>query len=395
MAQAITREMGKTISEARGEVDKLAKAFHYYAEECTRTLGTIIPNDADGFTSLIEHEPIGVVGAISPWNYPVELIGWKLCGALGAGCTIVVKPSEYTPTSAIELWRCLERVGLPDGVANLVLGAGRAGRALASHPDLDKLAFTGSGVTGAAIVRNLPGVVPLSMELGGNCPLVVTRTADLDAAVAGALRRAYRNAGQICIAINRAYVHRDLYEEFLERLGKAVAALVVGDGREDGVDLGPVANREILERSERHVADAVAKGARLVAGGSRPAGPEGGLFVAPTLLADCTQDMLVMSEETFGPVLGVSAFDDLEEAIAVANSLDAGLAAYGYTTDTTETFTLARRLDFGNVAVNNVDAGVMNAPYGGRKGSGYGYEHGRDGLESYLQKKHVRIRHGA
>lgn len=396
IARAITLEMGKPLSEARGEVRKLAKTFHFYAEETTRTFGSIIPNDEDGFTSLIEREPVGVVAAISPWNYPVELIGWKLAAALGAGCTIVIKPSEYSPTSAIELFRCIEQVGIPAGVANLVTGAGETGRALVAHPDIDKVAFTGSGETGAAIVKTVAGVKPMSMELGGSCPMIVTDTADLDAAVAGATRRAFRNAGQICIAINRAYVHSSIYEEFVQRLGRSVSALVVADGLvNENADVGPLANREGLEKVERHVEDARAKGARVVCGGGRPPGMEQGNFYQPTVLADCTQDMLVMHEETFGPVLGVSAYDSLDEAIELANGTPAGLAAYAYTTDVTQMFTLGRRLDFGNVAVNNVDAGIINAPYGGRKGSGYGYEHGREGLEGYLQLKHVRIRHGA
>ncbi|GAA3042511.1 NAD-dependent succinate-semialdehyde dehydrogenase [Pseudonocardia yunnanensis] len=394
VAAAITREMGKPIPEATGEVEKLAKTFHFYAEEATRITGATLPNEEDGFTSLVEKEPIGVVAAITPWNYPVELIGWKLCAALAAGCTIVVKPSEYTPSAAIEVFRCLEAVELPAGVANLVTGAGATGRALVAHPAISKVAFTGSAATGEAIFKTVSGVKPLSMELGGNCPLIVTARADIDQAVAGALRRSFRNAGQICIAINRAYVHADLYEEFVQRLAKAAEGLVVGDGlREDDVDVGPVTNVEILERCERHVADARSKGARVLVGGARPGDRPVGNYYLPTVLADCTQDMQVMHEETFGPVIGVSPYDDLESAIELANSTPAGLAAYVYSEDLSEVFALGRRLDFGSVAVNNVDAGTINAPYGGRKGSGFGYEHGREGMEGYLQMKHVRVRH--
>lgn len=395
LAEAVTREMGKPLGEARGEVRKLAKAFHFYAEETTRTFGQVIPNDENGFTSMIEREPVGVVAAISPWNYPLELIGWKLAASVGAGCAIVVKPSEYTPTSAIELFRCLEAAGLPAGVANLVTGGGETGRALVAHPGVDKVAFTGSAETGAAIVKTVPGVKPMSMELGGNCPMIVTEHADLDAAVAGALRRSFRNAGQICIAINRCYVHTSLSGEFARRLAEGAERLVVADGlAKEDADVGPVCNAEILAKVERHVADATGQGARLLRGGERPAGLEPGYFYAPTVLADCTPDMLVMREETFGPVIGLAAYESADEAIELANGTPAGLAAYLYTQDLRETFALSRRLDFGNVAVNNVDAGIMNAPYGGRKGSGYGYEHGREGLDGYLQLKHVRIRHG-
>ncbi|HEY4420963.1 MAG TPA: NAD-dependent succinate-semialdehyde dehydrogenase [Pseudonocardia sp.] len=394
VAAAITREMGKPIPEATGEVEKLAKTFHFYAEEATRITGATLPNEEEGFTSLVEKEPIGVVAAITPWNYPVELIGWKLCAALAAGCTIVVKPSEYTPSAAIEVFRSLEAAKLPAGVANLVTGAGATGRALVAHPAIDKVAFTGSGATGEAIFKTVSGVKPLSMELGGNCPLIVTARADIDQAVTGALRRSFRNAGQICIAINRAYVHADLYEEFVQRLAKAAAGLVVGDGlREDNVDVGPLTNVEILDRCERHVADARSKGARVLVGGTRPDDRSVGNYYLPTVLADCTQDMLVMHEETFGPVIGVSPYDDLDSAIELANSTPAGLAAYVYSEDLSEVFALGRRLDFGSVAVNNVDAGTINAPYGGRKGSGFGYEHGREGMEGYLQMKHVRVRH--
>lgn len=395
LARPITEEMGKPLGEALGEVRKLAKTFHFYAEEATRSTGAIIPNEEDGFTSLVEKEPIGVVAAIAPWNYPVELIGWKIGAALGAGCTLVVKPSEYTPTSAVELFRCLEQAGLPAGVANLVTGAGGTGRALVTHADINKIAFTGSGATGLAIARSVQGVKPMSMELGGNCPMIVARHANLDAAVSGALRRSFRNAGQICIAVNRIYAHASLYEEFVQRLATAADRLVVADGLVDELaDVGPVTNIEVLNKVERHVEDARAKGARVVCGGARPLGLRSGYFYAPTVLADCSPDMLVMHEETFGPAVGVAPYDELDDALDQANSTPAGLAAYVYSADLTETFTLGRRLDFGSVAVNNVDAGIINAPYGGRKGSGYGYEHGREGLDGYLQLKHVRIRHG-
>ncbi|MFC5826121.1 aldehyde dehydrogenase family protein [Nonomuraea insulae] len=395
IATEITVEMGKPLNEARGEVRKLAQAFHFYAEETTRTFGSVVPNAEDGFTSIVQREPVGVVAAITPWNYPVELVGWKLAAALGAGCTIVVKPSEYSPSSAVEVFRCLDEVGLPPGVANLVLGAGTPGRALASHELVNKIAFTGSAATGAAITRSSSGVVPMSMELGGSCPLIVTAHADLDAAVTGTVRRSFRNAGQICIAINRAYVHEDLYPAYLDRLRERIAALVVGDGmKQPDADMGPVTNLEILERCDRHVDDARQQGARVVTGGGRLEKLAPGYFFEPTVLADTKQDMLVMHEETFGPLLGVTPFRDLADAIGAANSTPAGLAAYVYSNDLAETFRLGRELDFGNVAVNNVDAGIMNAPYGGRKGSGYGYEHGRAGLDGYLQLKHLRIRHG-
>lgn len=395
LAQAITTEMGKTIGEATGEVDKLAKAFHFYAEEATRVHGEVIPNDADGFHSLAMREPVGVVGAITPWNYPLELVGWKLCAAVAAGCTIVVKPSQYASLSPTLLFECINDAGLPAGVANLVLGAGAAGPAVAGHRGFDKLAFTGSTATGNTIARNVPRAMPLTMELGGTCPMIVTDRADVAAAVTGAARRGFRNTGQICIAINRIYVHRSLYSDFVDGLTKSVAALRVGNGMDPAMDVGPMATRAGVDVVEAHVKDAVARGATVTTGGDRIAELSPGYFYEPTVVAGCTPEMRIMREETFGPVVGVMAYDDLTDAIEWANGTESGLAAYVYTQDLGQAHDLGRLLDFGNVAVNNVDAGIMNAPYGGRKGSGFGVEHGKAGLEGYLQHKHIRIRYGA
>jgi succinate-semialdehyde dehydrogenase / glutarate-semialdehyde dehydrogenase len=395
IAMAITREQGKPLDEARGEVRKLAAMLHYYAEEGRRVGGETVPNAEDGFVSIVEKEPIGVVAGIAPWNYPVELIGWKLAAALAAGCAIVIKPSEYTPGSAVELFRCVAEAGLPPGVANLVIGAGDTGRHLVAHPNVAKVAFTGSERTGQAIYETVTGITALSLELGGTCPMLVAEHADLDLAAKGAVRRSFRNAGQICIAINRIYAHERVYDEFVSKVSEATARLVVANGLENpGADVGAVTNDEVLERTARHVDQARGEGATVTAGGTR-LGNGGGLFYAPTVVADTRQDMLVMHEETFGPAVGIAKVSSLEEGIALANSTGSGLAAYAYSKEVEEVFTMSRRLDFGNVAVNNVDAGIINAPYGGRKGSGIGYEHGREGLEGYLILKHVRLRHGA
>ncbi len=396
IARVLTAEQGKPLDEARGEVSKVARTFEFYAAEAVRVLGQTIPNEDPGFLSLVEKEPIGVAAAIAPWNYPVELIGWKLGGALAAGCTLVVKPSEYTPLSAIALIECVEAAGFPAGVVNLVQGAAATGAALVSHPDVDKIAFTGSVSVGENIFRTMGGIKSVSLELGGNCPMVVGGSADVEAAVAGALRRGFRNMGQICIAVNRIYVHRSLYDRFLGLLAEGAGRLSIADGlQRPDADLGPMTNADGITKVERHVADARKKGARLLCGGGRPAGFESGYFFSPTVFGDCAPDTLVMSEETFGPVLGVAPFDTLDEAIALANAGPYGLAAYVYARDVGEIFALTRALCFGSVAVNNVDAGIMNAPYGGRKRSGIGYEHGREGMEGYLAIKHVRLRHGA
>ncbi|SHO67208.1 succinate-semialdehyde dehydrogenase / glutarate-semialdehyde dehydrogenase [Pseudoxanthobacter soli DSM 19599] len=398
MARIMTLEQGKPLNEARGEILKLAEACHFYAEEATRVLGEIVPNDQPGFQSLVVREPIGVVGAITPWNYPAELVGWKLCASLAAGCTIVIKPAELTPFTALAIAAKVAEAKIPAGVVNVVTGKGSVvGQALVDHPGVDKIAFTGSSRVGLHIQNSSPVVKRLSLELGGNCPLIVTESADIAAAVKGATRRSFRNMGQICIAINRIYVARQHYEGFLSALGAAADRLTIGNGIErPNADVGAMASAEPLEKTQAHLADALAKGARLVAGGSAPQGEEfaRGFFFRPTVVGDCTHDMLVMTEETFGPLVGVAPYDSLDEAIEKANDTPYGLASYAYARDLVEIQRLSMGLDYGNVAINNVDAGIMNAPYGGRKQSGVGYEHGREGLLEYFNFKHVRLHHG-
>ncbi|MFJ3054376.1 aldehyde dehydrogenase family protein [Herbaspirillum sp. NPDC087042] len=398
MAQVMTMEQGKPLNEARGEILKLAEACHFYAEEAVRVHGEIIPNDQPGYQSLVVREAIGVVAAITPWNYPAELVGWKLCAALAAGCPIIIKPSESTPFTALYIAEKTQQAGIPAGVVTVLTGDGpTVGQALVNHPAIPKIAFTGSSQTGLRIQQSCPAIKRLSLELGGNCALLVTRHAELGAAVQGAVRRSFRNMGQICIAINRIYVERTLYPAFLEQFAQATRALVIGDGlQHPDADVGAMALAAPLQKTRAHLEDALRKGAHLVAGGAAPAGAgfERGHFFQPTIVADCTPDMLVMKEETFGPLVGVAAFDTLDEAIARVNDSPYGLAAYAYTQDLKEIHRLAAELDVGNVAINHVDAGIMNAPYGGRKQSGIGVEHGREGLLEYFQFKHVRLRHG-
>jgi succinate-semialdehyde dehydrogenase/glutarate-semialdehyde dehydrogenase len=396
MARIMTLEQGKPLNEARGEILKLGEACHFYAEEAVRVHGEIIPNDTNDHQSLVIREPIGVVGAITPWNYPAELVGWKLCASLAAGCTIVIKPADLTPFTALAIAQKVEEAGIPAGVVNVVTGPGSVvGQALVEHPDVDKIAFTGSSKVGLQIQQSATTVKRMSLELGGNCPLIVTATADIDAAVKGAARRSFRNMGQICIAINRVYVARAVYDEFLARLKVAAEKLTIGNGIETpDADLGAMASAAPLAKTREHLADALAKGATLVTGGSAPEGDTyaRGHFFRPTVVADCSHDMKVMSEETFGPLIGVMPFDGLDEAIVRANDTPYGLASYVYAKDMDEVRYLTARLDYGNVAVNNVDAGVMNAPYGGRKQSGVGYEHGREGMLEYMNFKHIRVR---
>lgn len=399
MARIMTIEQGKPLLEACGEILKLAETCHFYSEEATRVHGETIPNDNVDFDSIVIREPIGVVGAITPWNYPAELVGWKLCGALAAGCTIIIKPAEITPFTALAIGKKCIEAGIPAGVVNIVTGPGSSvGQALVEHKGIDKIAFTGSSKIGLHIQRSATSVKRMALELGGNCPMIITATANLRSAVAGAARRSFRNCGQICIAVNRIYVARPVYEEFLASLGAAADALVVANGIENpSADLGAMASSEPLSKTKEHLADALARGARLIAGGHAPEGDafSKGHFFRPTVVADCTHEMQIMTEETFGPIVGVAPFDCLDEAVDLANDTPYGLASYIFSKNADEIRYLSRRLDYGNVAVNNVDAGIINAPYGGRKQSGVGYEHGREGMLEYMNFKHIRTRFDA
>jgi len=399
IARLMTREQGKPLNEARGEVLKGAEILRYYAEEGKRVYGRIVPGSGSdaSTTSYVTYEPVGVSVGISPWNYPIELVAWKLGAALAAGCTIVAKPPSLTPLSPLEFARCLADAGAPPGVVNVVFGSGpEAGPLLIRHPLVKKVAFTGSTEVGLQVMRQCSErMKKVSLELGGQCPLIVSKACRLADAVKGAVRRSFRNMGQICIAINRIYVQQEVYSEFLDAFVSATARLTIANGLEKpDADLGPMANRAGREKTMRHVADAVEKGARVAFGGHPPEGKafEKGYFYLPTILTEVTHGMLVMSEETFGPVVGVMPYRSIDEAIEYANSTPYGLAAYAYTEDLGETDELCSRLHAGNVAINNPDAGVINAPYGGFKESGLGYEHGPEGLSQYLVAKHVRIR---
>lgn len=394
----MTREQGKPLKEAIGEVEKSAEMLHFYAEEGKRAMGMVIPNTDPLDRSLVIKHPIGVVAALSPWNYPIELIGWKTAACLAAGCTIVAKPPSLTPLSPLEYFRCLSDAGIPKGVINILPGNGSTvGRHLVASPIPRKVAFTGSLEVGLQIQDQAKGMIKrLSLELGGQCPMIVSRNCDLASAVKGAVRRSFRNMGQICIAINRVYVDQVIYEEFLTEFSKAARTLIIADGIENPeADLGPMASAEGIEKTRKHVEDALDKGARLLCGGKRPEGArfEKGYFFEPTIMADASHGMLIMTEETFGPAVGVQPYRSIDEAIQLANDTPYGLAAYAYTDDLHEVHRFSQDLKAGSVAINNVDAGIMNAPYGGWKQSGIGHEHGHEGLEEYLQLKHVRIRH--
>ena len=398
IARVMTMEQGKPLTEATGEVRKGIEILRYYAEEGKRVYGRLISGYDGKTTSAVSYEPVGVVAAITPWNYPIELIAWKLGGALAAGCTVCLKPPSETPLSPSLFIKAFHDAGLPSGVINLVFGRGRdIGPALLSDKRVKKIAFTGSTEVGVRIIDQCAkDLKKVSLELGGSCPLIVSSKANLKEAVKGAVRRSFRNMGQICIAINRIFVQKEIYHEFLDEFVKQTKQLVIADGIENpDADLGPLASMSVMEKIEEHIKDALAKGAEMLCGGSKPEGGkyEKGLFYLPTILVNTTQDMLIMSEETFGPAVGIMPFDTAEEAIELANSTPYGLASYVYTNDLDEADIYSRELESGNVAINNPDAGVINAPYGGFKESGNGYEHGPEGLFEYLRAKHIRTRY--
>jgi len=398
IATAMTKEQGKPLQEARGEVKKGAEILRYYAEEGMRIYGRVIPGYDPTTTSYVIYEPVGVCAGISPWNYPIELVAWKVGAALAAGCTIVVKPPSQTPLSPLNFIRCLVDAGIPEGVINVIFGKGsKVGPHLIRHPLVKKVAFTGSTEVGREVMKLCAvHMKKVSLELGGQCPLIVSNRCHFEEAVNGAVRRSFRNMGQICIAINRIYVHREIYESFVEAMVEKTSRLVISDGlKNPQADLGPMANRAGIEKTKAHIQDALKKGAKIAYGGGRPEGKdfEKGYFFKPTILVNVTHDMLLMSEETFGPVVGVVPYNTVEEVIEYANSTPYGLASYVYTDDLNEADEFAAKLESGNIAVNNPDAGVINAPYGGFKQSGMGYEHGPEGLLQYVKAKHVRIRY--
>jgi len=395
---AMTKEQGKPLEEAKGEVRKGAEILRYYAEEGIRIYGRVIPGYDPTTTSYVIYEPVGVCAGISPWNYPIELVAWKVGAALASGCTIVLKPPSQTPLSPVNFINCLVDAGISEGVVNVIFGSGsKVGPPLIKHPMVKKIAFTGSTEVGREVMKLCAtNMKKVSLELGGQCPLIVSNRCNFEAAVNGAVRRSFRNMGQICIAINRIYVHNDIFDQFVEAMAEKTSKLVISDGlKNPGADLGPMANREGIEKTKAHIQDALKKGAKIVYGGGKPEGKEfkKGYFFKPTILTNVTQDMLVMSEETFGPVVGIMPYKTIEEVIGYANSTRYGLASYVYTDDMNEADEFTTKLESGNVAINNPDAGVINAPYGGFKQSGMGYEHGPEGLFQYLKAKHIRIRY--
>ncbi|MEK8046881.1 NAD-dependent succinate-semialdehyde dehydrogenase [Ideonella margarita] len=390
LATLITLEEGKPLAEARGEVDYAAGFMRWFSEEATRVRGDVIPSVKDTQRIVALREPIGVCAAITPWNFPAAMITRKAGPALAAGCTMVVKPASQTPLTALALAELAERAGVPAGVFSVITGndTRAIGGELTSHPLVRKITFTGSTEVGRVLLAQAAQTVKkCSMELGGNAPFIVFDDADLDAAADGVMAAKFRNTGESCIGANRVLVQAGVYDALAARIVERVAKLRVGNGLEEGVNLGPLIDAGGVEKVEEHVADALAKGARLLHGGRRHA--LGGHFYEPTVLADATPAMRVASEETFGPVMPLFRFDTEDEAIAMANDTEFGLAAYLYSLDAARIWRCAARIESGMVGIN---CGLMSnevAPFGGIKQSGLGREGSHLGIDEYVEVKYL------
>ncbi|MGO8842672.1 MAG: NAD-dependent succinate-semialdehyde dehydrogenase [Methyloceanibacter sp.] len=389
LALIMTSEQGKPLAEARSEVEYAASFTEFFAEEAKRVYGEIIPSHRKSSRILVMKQPIGVVGAITPWNFPLAMITRKIAPALAAGCTVVVKPAPETPLSALALAELAMRAGLPPGVLNVVTGEAKAiGVELTANPLVRMITFTGSTEVGKLLIAQSAATVKkLSLELGGNAPFIVFDDADLDAAVVGALASKYRNSGQTCVCANRILVQDGVYDRFAEKFAREVAKLKVGTGTEPGVTQGPLINEAALAKVEAHVEDAVAKGARVVTGGKRHA--LGGTFYEPTVLADVTPAMQLAQEETFGPVAPLFRFHDEDEAVRLANDTPYGLAAYFFTRDHARAWRVAEALEYGIVGVNEGMISSELAPFGGVKESGLGREGSHYGIEEFVELKYV------
>jgi len=390
LARILTAEMGKPLLEAKGEIAYGASFIEWFAQEGRRIYGDTIPGHQADKRILVLKQPIGVAAAITPWNFPNAMLARKVGPALAAGCAFVARPAALTPLSALAMAVLAERAGLPKGVLNVVTSADSSGVGLefCVNPKVRKISFTGSTRTGAILMRqSADGVKKLSLELGGNAPFIVFDDADLDKAVEGAIIAKFRNAGQTCVCANRIYVQRGVHDAFAAKLAAAVEQLKVGDGAAPGVQIGPLISGSALAKVEAHVADALAKGAKVTTGGGRHAAGE--LFYQPTVLAGATRDMLVASEETFGPVAPLFAFDTVEEVIAMANDTEFGLASYFYARDLSRVWKVAEALEYGMVGVNTGLISTAEAPFGGVKMSGIGREGSKYGIDEYLTLKYV------
>lgn len=390
LAVILTAEMGKPLAEAKSEVSHAAAYLQWYAEEANRIYGETISAPSRDRRMMVIKQPIGVVGAITPWNFPASMVARKISPALAAGCTVVLKPAEQTPLVAGAMFALAEKAGFPEGVVNLIYASeGDAiGRELCSHPKVRKISFTGSTEVGRLLMRQCSDQVKkLSLELGGNAPFIVFDDADVDAAVDGAIQAKFRNAGQTCVSANRLYVQSGVHDEFARKFTERVATLSVGDGFDPGVAIGPLIDDRALAKIEAHIADAVAKGGSIHCGGQRYEGV--GTFFAPTVLTGVTGNMRVAQEETFGPLAPIIRFEDADAVVREANDTIYGLAAYFYASNLSRVWRVAEALEYGMVGINTGRMSSEAAPFGGVKQSGMGREGSRHGLEDYLEMKYL------
>lgn len=389
LAKIMTVEQGKPLAEALGEVKYAASFIQWFAEEGKRVYGDVIPTTNAGQRFLVTREPVGVVAAITPWNFPLAMITRKAAPALAAGCTIVIKPANETPYCALAIAKLAEKAGIPKGVINVVTGkSAEIGSVFTSHEKVKKLTFTGSTPVGRLLMSQCaPTIKKLALELGGNAPLIVFEDADLDKAVQGAMLAKYRNAGQTCVCANRIYVHKNVYQAFCEKFVAAVKALKIGNGLEQGTQIGPLINEKAVLKAEKLIEDACAKGASVACGGQRH--ELGFSFFEPTILTNVDASMEIVDEEIFGPVAPLIAFDTDEEVIAAANNTIFGLAAYIYTENISRIFKVSEQLEYGMVGMNSTTISNEVVPFGGVKQSGVGREGSKYGLEEFMTIKYL------
>ena len=391
LALLMTTEQGKPLAESVGEITYAASFIEWFAVEAKRVYGDVIGDPTPGSRILVYKQPIGVVASITPWNFPAAMITRKCAPALAAGCPVVIRPASQTPFSALALAELADRAGIPPGVVNVITGPSRdMGAELTSNPIVRKLSFTGSTEVGKLLMQQCAGTVKkVSLELGGNAPFIVFDDADLDSAIEGAIASKYRNAGQTCVCANRFLVQEGIYDAFSERFAKAVSELKVADGMDPSSQQGPMIDSAAVEKVKEHVADAIAKGAKLLTGGG--AHELGRSFFQPTVLAEARSDMMVSREEIFGPVAPLFRFRDEEEAIAIANDTEFGLAAYFYTRDNARVWRVSEALEYGIVGVNCGVVSTEVGPFGGVKESGIGREGSKYGMDDFMELKYVRI----
>ena len=391
LAELLTIEMGKPLAEAMGEIGIGAAYVRWFAEEARRSKGELVPSPTNGRRFLVTNHPIGVVGMITPWNFPSSMLARKVAPALAVGCTVVAKPATATPYSGLAWGALAEEVGFPAGAVNVVTGSARKiGGAIMDDPRVRKVTFTGSTEVGKELIRQSAGTVKkVSMELGGNAPFLVFDDADVDAAVKGCMISKFRNSGQTCVCANRIYVQAGVYDEFVEKLKAATAAMKVGNGLEDGVEQGPLIDMDAVEKVEEFIEDATSKGGKVVHGGARHG--NGHSFFDPTIITEATQEMMFAKEEIFGPIAPVFRFEDEDDAIAWANDTEFGLASYAYTRDVGRIFKLNEKLQYGMIGINSGLITTVETPFGGVKESGLGKEGGSQGLDDYLEVKYTAI----